>query len=268
MDYYKTLGIDKTASADEIKRAYRKLAMANHPDRNGGDDTKFKQINEAYETLKDPAKKQQYDSPQPQQHHYTTQNMNDIFNSFFGQQHRAMRKNANIGINIKVLLEDVLNGKDVIGRYRLNSGREEIATIRVPAGVENGTVIRYKGLGDDSITNAARGDLHVRIIVKAHQKFERDRLHLRTKCSINVLELVLGTEVVIEKLGGGPLTVKIPPGTNPGTIMSIPGYGLPDSNTGRTGNLYLEIKGITPKVNNYEHLEKVKQIYDEISKST
>lgn len=267
MDYYSTLGVGRNASADEIKRAYRKKAMEHHPDRTGGDDTVFKQINEAYDTLKDPVKKQAYDNPQQQrQFNYNTQNMNDMFNAFFGQR-QTMRRNANIGLTIKINLEDVLTGKDIIGRYRLNSGREELATIRVPAGIESGTVMRYQGLGDDSFKNAPRGELHVKILVLSHPKFERDRLHLRTKCVINVLDLILGTEVQVEKLGGGPLTVKIPKGTNPGTILSIPGYGLPEATTGRQGNLYLEIKGVTPKIDNYEHLEKVKDLYDEINKS-
>lgn len=269
MDYYKTLGVSKSASQDEIKSAYRKLAKQHHPDKNNGDDTLFKQVNEAYETLKDPVKRQQYDHPQPrQQFQYNSNNYNDIFNAFFGGRQQPMRKNANISISIKISLEDVLNGKDVIGRYKLNNGREEIATIRVPPGIENGTTMLYRGLGDDTILNAPRGDLHVKIIVLAHKRFERDRLHLRTKCSINVFDLMLGTEIVVDKLGGGPLVVKIPPGTNPGTILSIPGYGLPDPQTGRTGNLYLEVKGTVPKIDNYEHVEKVKALYDEISNST
>jgi DnaJ-class molecular chaperone len=269
MDYYKILGISKSASPDEIKAAYRKLAKECHPDRTGGDDTRFKQINEAYDTLKDPSKKQIYDNPQAQrQYNYSTENMNDIFNAFFGQRPQSLRRNANIGLTVKISLQDVMTGKDVIGRYKLNSGREELATIRVPPGIENGTIMRYQGLGDDSFKNSPRGDLHVKIIVLKHPLYERDRLHLRTKCAINVLDLILGTEIVVEKLGGGPLTLKIPKGTNPGTILSVPGYGFPDGNTGRTGNLYVELKGITPKIDNYEHLEKVKNLYDELNKST
>lgn len=269
MDYYKTLGVSKSATPEEIKRAYRKKAMEHHPDRTGGDDTVFKQINEAYDTLKDPNKRQAYDNPQPQQQYrYTTENVNDIFNAFFGGRPQPMRRNANVAITIKVTLEDIFTGKDVIGRYKLNNGREEIATIRVPQGIESGVIMRYRGLGDDTIKNAPRGDLHVKIIVLAHPRFERDRLHLRTKCVINVFDLMLGTEMVIDKLGGGPIIVKIPPGTNPGTILSCPGYGLSDPNTGRTGNLYLEVKGSTPKIDNYEHLEKVKKLYDEISNRT
>lgn len=268
MDYYSILGVNKSASPDELKRAYRKLAMQHHPDR-GGDEQHFQKINEAYDTLKDPAKKQQYDNPQPQQQQYTynTQNMNDVFNAFFGGG-RVMRKNADVAIAVRIELEDVVTGKDIVGRYRLNSGKEEVATIRIPKGIESGTTMRFHGLGDDSVNAVPRGDLLVKVNVLNHKTFTRDRLHLKTKCAINVLDLILGTEIDIEKLGGGPLTVKIPKGTNPGTILSIPKYGIPDERTGNQGNLYLEVKGITPNIDNFEHLEKVKKLYDELNKST
>lgn len=268
MDYYSILGVAKTASSDEIKTAYRKLAKEHHPDRTGGDDSQFKKINEAYDTLKDPQRRQIYDRPQTQkQYQYNTQNMNDIYEAFFGQR-RAMRKNADIAISVKIELEEVLSGKDIIGRYKLHSGKDEVATIKIPPGVESGVTMRYHGLGDDSVNSAPRGDLLVKIVVNNHRNFLRDRLHLRTKCVINVFDLILGTDILIEKLGGGPLTVKIPKGTNPGTILSIPGYGLPEMNTGRTGNLYLEIKGITPSIDDVQKLEKVRALYDEINHGT
>jgi len=265
MDYYKTLGINKSASPDDIKRAYRKLAKDYHPDR-GGNEEKFKAINEAYDTLKDTNKRQQYDNPQPQQQQYNSQNVNDLYEAFFGRR-GPMRRNADIGISVKIELEDVLTGKDIIGKYMLHSGKQEVATIKIPPGVDSGTTMRFHGLGDDSVQSARRGDLLVKVVVVAHRQFVRDRLHLKAKHAINVLDLILGTDVVIEKLGGGPLTIKIPKGTNPGTILSIPGYGLPDMRTGRQGNLYLEVKGITPNIDNFEHLEKVKKLYDELNNS-
>lgn len=269
MNYYSVLGVPKNASDKDIKTAFRRLAKEHHPDRTGGDDTRFKQINEAYDTLKDPDKRSMYDNPQRQNsYNFNSQNVNDIFSSFFGNMQQRQRRNANIGLSVKVSLEDIAVGKNVVGRYALNSGKEEIATIRVPKGIESGTTMRFQGLGDDSISQAPRGDLHVKIIVENHPRFTRDRLHLKTKCSINVLQLILGTEIVVDKLGGGPLVVKIPPGTNPGTVLSVAGHGLPDMNSGRMGNLYLEVKGITPKINDYEILQKVNDLNDEIDKST
>lgn len=270
MDYYSTLGVAKNASQDDIKKAYRKLAKDHHPDRTGGDDTRFKQINEAYDTLKDPTKRADYDNPQPrydqQQYQYNTQNMNDIFNAFFGNR-GPMRKNVDIGLSVKVSLKDIATGKDVVGKYRLHSGREEVATIRIPAGIESGTSLRFKNLGDDSIRQIPRGDLIVKIIVEKHPVFERDRSHIKTKCVINVLELIIGTEVIITDLQGKNINVKIPPGTNPGTILSIAGHGLPDPTGRRDGNMYLEIKGVTPKIEDFELKEKVKTLYNEINTS-
>lgn len=269
MDYYTRLGVDKKASPEELKRAYKKLAMQHHPDR-GGDQKTFQEINEAYDTLKDPAKRQQYDNPQPRaDFNMNSQNMNDIFSQFFGGgTQQRMRRNRDVTINVRVSLQDVMTGKDVVGKYRLNSGREEVANIKIPAGVEDNLIMQYRGLGDDIIPNAQRGNLNVKVTVEKHPTFVRDRSHLRTKCSINVLELILGTDVYVTNLSGDNVKVKIPKGTNPGTILSIAGHGLPDMNTGRKGNLYLEIKGITPKIDDWDLLKKVSEINNGISTST
>jgi DnaJ-class molecular chaperone len=268
MDYYSILGVSKQASQDEIKKAYRKSAMANHPDRTGGDDTQFKRINEAYETLKDPNKRQTYDNPKQQANvNMNSQNMNDIFGQFFRQAQRP-RRNQDVTINVRITLNDVMTGKDIVGRYRLSTGREEIATIRLPAGVESGIIMRYQGLGDDAVRQLPRGDLNVQIIVENHPDFIRDRSHIRTKCSINVLQLIVGTSVIIKDLAGKDINVKIPPGTNPGTILSIAGHGLPDINGRRNGNLYLEIKGTTPNIQDWETLDIIRKINDGTSTGT
>lgn len=262
MDYYNRLGVNKTASPDEIKRAYKKLAMQHHPDR-GGDQTTFQEINEAYDTLKDPNKKAAYDNPQPRMN-INTGNMNDIFSSFFNNG-RPMRRNPDITINVKVKLEDIVNGTNIIGKYLLRSGEEVVATINVPAGIESGTIIQLRGMGDNIYPNLPRGNLLAKIMVASHPNYVRDRLHLRTKCSINVLELMLGTEVKVEKLGGGTIELKVPKGTNPGTVLSVPGYGIKDYRTQRTGNLYVEIKGVTPKLDRYEDIDRIRKFYDELN---
>jgi len=267
MDYYSRLGVNKQASPEELKRAYKKLAMQHHPDR-GGDQTTFQQINEAYETLKDPAKRQQYDNPQPEIN-MNSQNMNDIFNQFFGGGRRQpMRKNADMTINVRISLRDAMTGKDVVGKYKLRTGREEVANIKIPPGVEDNLIMQYRGLGDDIIKGVPRGNLNVKITVEKHAHFVRDRSHLRTKCAINVLELILGTEVFVTNLLGESIKVKVPKGTNPGTILSIAGHGLPDMNTGRPGNMYLELKGITPKIDDWDMLDKIREINDGTSIST
>jgi len=261
MDYYNRLGVSKTASPEEIKQAYKKLAMQHHPDR-GGDSTTFQKINEAYDTLKDSAKRQQYDSPQPEIN-VNSQNFEDVFSQFFGQR-RQVRRNKDVKIACDITLQEVATGKDTLAVYRLANGQEISATIRIHPGVQHGQVIRFQGLGDNSHPQLPRGDLLVLIRVKAHPHFERDRHHIRTKINVSIFELILGCTYVVEGLTGSPIRVTIPKNTAPSTILSIAGYGLIDPTTNRKGNLYVQIKGIIPELTD-EEIKKVKQIHDATS---
>jgi len=265
MDYYSRLGVNKQASPDEIKKAYKKLAMQHHPDR-GGDQATFQQINEAYDTLKDPQKRQQYDNPQPEIH-MNAQNFEDVFSQFFGQRRQQVRRNRDIKIGINLTLREVATGKDVLATYRLLNGQETSASLRIHAGVQDGQVIRFKGLGDNSHPQLQRGDLQILCRVKADRTFKRDRHHLKLTLQVSVFELILGTTYVIESLTGGQLRVNIPKNTNPGTILSIAGHGLPDPATNRQGNLYVTIKGVIPQMLP-EQIERVRTINDELNSST
>lgn len=265
MDYYSRLGVNKQASQDEIKKAYKKLAMQHHPDR-GGDQRIFQQINEAYDTLKDPQKRSQYDNPQPEIN-VNSQNFEDVFSQFFGQRRQQQRRNRDIKIGIKLTLQEVATGKDVLATYRMLNGQETSASLRIHAGVQDGQVIRFKGIGDNSHPQLPRGDLQILCRVQPHKFFKRDRHHLKTTIDVNVFDLILGTTYVIENLTGGQLRVNIPKNTNPGTILSIAGYGLPDPTTNRQGNLYVTVKGIIPKMLP-EQIERVRTINDELNSST
>lgn len=266
MDYYNTLGVSKTASADEIKKAFRKLAMENHPDRTGGDDSKFKKINEAYDTLKDPRKRQEYDNPSPQyDYDINAQNMNDIFGNMF-RQNRRRTKNADIHISVTIDLKDVMFGKTVHGQYTLNTGKVEIATIEIPPGIEAGQTISFAGLGDNTIKHLPRGALHVKIKLNGHKQFIRDRNHLRTTINIDLLDFITGTEYVLTALNGNSINVKVPAGTNPNTVLSVPGYGLPTLGGNRVGNMYVELRGKTPKVEKFEILDEINLLKEKIAK--
>lgn len=267
MDYYSILGINKQASQDEIKKAYRKQAMANHPDR-GGDSGKFAQINEAYETLKDPNKRQAYDNPQVRMNtrSFDAGDMNTIFEAMFGRGARPQqpRKNPDTKIGIRISLADAATGKDVLATYKLRNGRESSASIKIHPGINDMEVIRYAGLGDATNPNLPRGDLLVQVRVLQHARFERDGRNLHTNLDINVFDLMLGTTMIIDKLTGGPLRVTIPKGTNPGTTLSVAGHGMPDPRAGRTGNLYIHINGRLPKLNTIQE-EKVRRLNDELN---
>lgn len=267
MDYYSRLGVNKSASPEELKRAYKKLAMQHHPDR-GGDQKTFQEINEAYDTLKDPAKRQEYDAPKPNPRHrqYTSQNMNDIFENMFRQQRQ--RRNMDVKLSVNLTLEDVYTGKDLIASYNLRNGQPIDANIRIHPGVEHGEVIRYRGLGDNSYTNIPRGDLLVQIRVVPHKRFDRDGAHLYTNANICVFDLILGTTILVDGLQNNPIKVKIPPGTAPTTVLSVAGHGLPSIKRGKPGNLYIKIKGQVPKITDPTMIERIQNIHDELSSST
>lgn len=273
MDYYNILGINKTASQDEIKKAYRTLAMQHHPDRNGGNDSMFKKINEAYDTLKDPAKREEYDNPQPTIN-FNTSNMNshpgfeDLFATFFGQRVNNSRRNKDIKISITLQLEEVLRDKDVLVTYKVTNGTETNANIKIHAGVQHGEVVRFRGLGDNGLHGLPRGDLLILIKIEKHNRFEVDGNHLRITQNIGVLDLMLGKKIRIKTLQNSDIEVNIPKGTQPGTILSVPGYGIPNVRLGTTGNLYIKLKAVVPLINNSTILERIKNLNDEINSST
>jgi molecular chaperone DnaJ len=270
MDYYSILGVDRSADQNQIKQAYRTLVKQHHPDR-GGDAEHFKKINEAYETLGDPTRRAQYDNPQSQYSFKATDfeghPFEHIFRDFFNQKTRSV-KNKDLKIAITLTLEEVLKGKDVIATYSLSNGETTSANIKIPPGVEHGEAIRFRGLGDNYHSSLPKGDLIVYVKVLSHREFVREGRNIRKTINISVFDLILGKKITVKSLNGSDITVNIPAGTNPGTTLSVAGYGLPDLHTSRTGNLYLTIKSMTPKITNPEILERIKKINDEISSST
>jgi curved DNA-binding protein len=256
MNYYETLGVPKNASQDELKKAYKKASMQHHPDRTGGDDSKFKQINEAYSTLKDPNKRQQYDNPQQQQFAQGFGNngfqgmggFEDLFANFgFNMQgQRQQQRNPDITIAARVTLEEAYTGKTMIASYRLRTGKEEVVEIKVPPGAGNGNTIRYEGFGEEGMAGP-RGSLHVKIQVVPHKTFAVDGINLHCIRNANIFDFIIGGSILIDTLDGGKVKVNIPAGTAPGTKFSIHGYGMPDLRSGRKGNLYVTVGGVVPK---------------------
>lgn len=259
MDYYSTLGINKNASQEEIKTAYRKMAMKHHPDR-GGNEKTFKNITEAYETLKDPQKKQMYDTygtADPRQRQYNSQNfefefgddpfgMGDLFRNFgFGMG--ARRGNQNISIAVDISLEDVLTGKTVGIELQLETGRTKVVTIDIPSGIEHNQQIRYGGMGDDSHRQFRPGDLIIQVRVRNHGRFTRHGDNILCEKEIPLWDLLLGTYANIVTLDGKHLEIAIPKGTQVDTVLSCKGEGLPNIKTKRRGNLLIKIKTKIPK---------------------
>jgi curved DNA-binding protein len=263
MDYYTTLGISKNASDAEIKAAYRKMAMKHHPDR-GGDEKKFKEVNTAYETLSDPQKKQMIDmgvdpnsqhtsyrQGSPFEFHFNTGNFDDIFSNF-GFGGRPMRKNKTLNVNIEVTLEDILKGKVIDAEIGIPGGVKKLVSIEVPPGIENGQQIRYRGMGEHTLTDVPPGDLIVNIFVREHSTFQRQGDMLMIKKFISPWDAILGADITIETIDKKTLTIGIPAGTQPDTVLSCRGEGLPNMRTKVRGNLLIKIQVEIPKNLNAE----------------
>jgi curved DNA-binding protein len=259
MDYYDLLGVKRSASADELKTAYKRQAMKNHPDK-GGDPEKFKQINEAYQALSDPQQKQMYDqfgTTDPQQAHMNSggfhftsgagADFDDILRHFgfghhFGQGFANQRvRNKDIKIAINLDFQYLFTGKTDSITYRLPSGKTEIIDVRIPPGIRDGDNIRFQGYGDNSIPNAPRGNLIVQIRITDAPNVKRDRNHLYMKIDVDVFDCICGATKKIKTPEGKEISLTIPKATQPNTTLSVSGHGLPDFNTQKRGNLYLEI---------------------------
>jgi curved DNA-binding protein len=271
MDYYNTLGISKSASEADIKAAYRKMAMKHHPDR-GGDEKKFKEVTEAYETLSDPQKKQMFDmgvdpnaqhtsyrQGSPFEFHFNTGNFEDVFGNFGFGPGRAVRKNKTLNVNIEVALEDILKGRVIDAEIGIPNGSKRLVNIEVPPGIESGQQIRYRGMGEHTLKDVAPGDLIVNILVKQHSVFQRQGDMLMIKKFISPWDAILGSEITIETIDKKTLTIGIPAGTQPDTMLSCRGEGLPNMRTKVRGNLLIKVQIEIPKNLNSEQKDAVEQ---------
>jgi DnaJ-class molecular chaperone len=276
MDYYSTLGLKRGASDEEIKKAYRSMAMKHHPDR-GGDEKKFKEISQAYEFLSDPQKKQIIDlggdpgqqqsfrnQGSPFEFHFGTEDLNDLFGNFGFGARGALRRNKTLSINVEISLEDVLNGKSINAEVGVPGGRKKIITIEIPGGIEHGQQIRYGGMGDNSIPDVRPGDLIVNVLISRHPSFRREGDSLIFEKSISAWEAMLGTNLDIITLDRKNLSITIPPGTQPETVLSCRGEGLPNVRTRQRGNLLVKVKVSIPKNLSIEQMQKIKVLKDGI----
>lgn len=255
-DYYQTLGIARTAAPEEIKKAYRRLAAQHHPDR-GGDEEEFKKINEAYDTLKDPHRRQKYDNPQPQftqaSPGQTNFNIHDIFNMFGsspgpGNPHRARRSTMNV--QLYITLEDVATGgpRPISLAGQPNSAIE----ITIPVGIEDGDTIRYPRLG------LGGSDLLIQYRLRPHAVYKRVKDDLHIDISVSIWDLILGTEKHIPTITGGAVLLKVPERTQPNTKLKVRGHGLPNKSTNNRGDLVVTLQARLPESISNDLIEVLK----------
>jgi DnaJ-class molecular chaperone len=267
MDYYSSLGLKRGASDAEIKKAYRSMAMKHHPDR-GGDEKKFKEVSVAYDILSDPQKKQMYDmgmdpnNPQQQtrggfgsgpfEFHFGqggNPHMDDIFNHFgFGfAQQRPAHKNKSFSITIELSLEDVLNGKNVQAEIGIPGGKQKLININIPPGLDNGQQIKYQGMGDDSVSGVRPGDLIVNVFVRHHHLFAREGDNLIFEKKLSVWEAMLGSQISVPTIDGKDITLIVPPGSQPDTMLTCQEQGLPNARSKRRGMMFIRLRVEIPK---------------------
>ena len=288
MNHYEILGVAKTATPDEIKKAYRKLASQNHPDK-GGDTAKFQEIQKANEILSDEQKRAQYDMELAgvgrQQFHFSTNNgMNtegtaDIFDMLrrqfgvdFGgqnpfenfrqstQRRQPPPNNRAVRIMVQLGLEETLEEHSKILNITLLGNVKENIEIKIPRGVHNGNTIRYPGLGDHSVAHAPRADLYVQFQIKPHSRFEQAGIDLVSGLTINSLEAIVGCEKEITGIDGKKFTITIPPGVQFGARFGIPDQGLYSTEHPGRGKLIIILNIYTLKELSGEQLQLIKSI--------
>ena len=286
-DYYKILEISKSASAQDIKKAYRKLAMKYHPDHNKGDnkaETRFKEVSEAYAVLSDPEKRKQYDTfgAEGFQNRFSQEDIfrgfdfgsvfqefgfggagaQSIFGQFFGGPRGAGGPFGGRGGGFRQQPR-AMKGQDLIyeltvtleevyaGSRRVITytagGRQETVSVKIPAGVSSGQKLRLPAKGEASPTGGPSGDLFVQIRLAEHPVFRRRKQELHLQQQIRYSEAVLGTEIEVPTIDQKRLKLRVPPGTQTGAKFRLKGYGLPDMKGDGRGDAFVEVSVTVPQ---------------------
>lgn len=295
-DYYEALGVDRTASQDDIQKAFRKLARKYHPDMNkdAEAEAKFKQCNEAYEVLKDPDKRKKYDTlganwqagqdftPPPSwsdmrfsfsgrpddRAGFGRGGFSDFFDTLFGERmpgfsdgHQAARNSSGVWsmrgqdheADITIRLEGAYRGaSQTVTLQMLDAGPDGVRqrttkqyTVKIPAGITEGSRIRLKGKGGAGIGDGLPGDLLLRVRIAPHTIFQIEGKNLLVDVPIAVWEAALGAKIEVPTLDG-TVSMGVPPGVPSGKRFRLRGKGLPAKN-GEPGDLYALVRIVVPE---------------------
>jgi DnaJ-class molecular chaperone len=241
-DYYQILGIDRRATADEIKRAYRRLASQHHPDK-GGDTAKFQEVEEAYRVLGDPDSRQEYDNPRPRVHVNMQQgphfNFDDIFTMFGAQFGPQARQGSSARLQLWITLQDVVQGGPRVISVASPHGQSNVE-IQIPPGVADGDSIRYPGMAPGKM------DLIITYRVRPDPVWQRQDCHLIVEKTVDVWDLILGGEVMVDTLAGTQLVLTVAAGTQPGTTLRIRGHGLYRKDGVHRGDILVRVQARLP----------------------
>lgn len=271
MTHYATLGVSESATQDEIKKAYRKLAMQHHPDK-GGDTTKFQEIQSAYDAISDEQKRAQYDAERsgrggmrftvngqdfgggmPPEMEDMLRNFGFSFGSGFAGGHgdpfgqfRQPRRNKDLQVEIKVSLASTLDAQKQAISVQTTNGQREAVEVQIPRGVRTNSTIKYPSLGDNFFESLPRGDLYIRIFVEDDPRFITDGLDLVKPIDIDCLHAIIGHEITVEGIDGRKFAINLPAGTQHGSKFRIPQQGLYAMNQTHRGSLIVLVNIVVP----------------------
>jgi len=286
-DFYKILGVSKSASADEIKKKYRSLARELHPDKTKGDaamEEKFKAVSEANDILSDGKKRAEYDqaremferggirAPTGGQNFqggdfsdiFGGGNPQDIFaNLFGGGGRRGPRKGQDLQTEATISFKEAAFGTTLELRLSLDGGPSQTISARVPAGVNDGAKIRVKGKGGKG--EAGPGDLFILLHVKAHPIFSRKSENITLTVPVSFTEAALGADIKVPTLSGEDVTLRLAPGTSNGRVLRVKGRGITKGST--TGDLLVTVEVQVPNKIEGPALEALKK-YAEVSENS
>ncbi len=294
-DYYAVLGVAKAAAADEIKRAYRKLARKWHPDVNSGDakaEERFKEISEAYHVLGDLERRKKYDQVGPEAfaRDFDGSAFSEQFGNLFGggggfsvggfnieellggfgagsrfggrpHVRQPPSRGRDIRIRVELGLEEAVNGAERLISYRGENGDVQRTRVRIPAGVRQGSKVRVRGKGSAGLNGGARGDLYVVVDIAAHPRFRLVGDDLHTNVPITIYEAALGGRVQVPTLSG-TTTISLPAGTSNGQVFRLRGKGAARK-AGGAGDLMAKVAIELPKQLADPMVEILRQIRDQ-----
>jgi len=285
-DYYKILGVERNASQEEIKKAFRKLAHTYHPDKKGGDEAKFKEVSEAYAVLSDEKKRAQYDQFgsagagagfggagfNPQDFgfdfsqfsgfggagvNFDAGDLGDILSGIFGG--RRTPRGRDVAVDVELTFKESIFGVERKISINSKSVKQKEVKVTIPPGIENGQMIRLTGYGE-TIEGGRAGDLYVKVRVKPHSTLRKEGYNLIMEMDIKLSEALLGGERKIETLDG-EMTLKIPTGTNTGTILRVKGKGVPvATGASRRGDLYVRVHVKLPEKLSKEEKKLIEEL--------
>jgi DnaJ-class molecular chaperone len=254
-DYYATLGVTRDASADDIKRAYRKLASQHHPDK-GGDTKKFQEIQAAYETLGDEHKRAAYNNPQPHMpfgggpQFNQNFNFNEIFN-MFGASFQQPQQRSHARMTLWIRIQDVATPGPRTVTMGTQTGTHNIE-IHIPNGIEDGDNVQFSGLGPD------RQDLVITFRIHPDANWQRNGHNIVTETHCSFWKFIAGGDVAMLDIRGNRIAITVPPNTQPGSLLRARGRGLPDRN-GNLGDMLVRVQARLPDRISPELLASIQQ---------